>query len=268
MSASKPARAPTVASASVHWTRGPADPRLADGAVHVWRADLTRVGEDVVELLGAAERERAERFAQDRDRALWERSRGVLRALLGRYLHEPTRSVALAVGPHGKPELSAAGGRQHRLFFNLSHSGPLALYAFTATGPIGVDVQVAREESQPTPDHVALARRAFGEQAARRLAEREPGSREGEFLRLWTRHEAELKRRGTGIGRSEPTSARDQAAARSAAADPAAGPQAAPQAPSAILELDTGAHAAAALALEQSTSELRLWEWPPRRSSG
>lgn len=265
MSASTPVRAPTVASSAGPWTRGPTDPRLADGSVHVWRADLTRVGEHVAELLSAAERERAAGFASDRDGALWRRSRGVLRTLLGRYLHERASSIALGDGPHGKPELSADGARRPRLFFNLSHSSQLALYAFSASAPVGVDVQGAREQSQRSPDHVALARRAFGEAEARRMAEREPGSREGEFLRLWTRHEAELKRRGTGIGRCElpigrcelPGAPERAAVAHAAAVDSEPARRGAPE----IVELDVGSHAAAALAMSGPTDGLRLWEW-------
>jgi phosphopantetheinyl transferase len=90
------------------------------------------------------------------------------------------------------------------------------------------------------------------------MAEREPGSREGEFLRLWTRHEAELKRRGPGIGSPKRASAPARAAvAHSAAVDSEPARRAAPE----IVELDVGSHAAAALALSCPTNELRLWEW-------
>lgn len=235
-------------SPSVDWPRGPAHPRLADGAAHIWRADLTLVGNGLAELLSAAERKRAAHVISDRNRLRWSRSRGALRELLGRYLGEDPRSIALAYGPHGKPELADTG---RQLFFNLSHSGDLAFYAFTATGPVGLDVQVARDTGAGRgTDYVALARRAFGEDAARRRDE--PG--EEEFLRLWARHEAELKWRGSGIGAGAP-----------ADLDPpdAGEPEAAVDSPASpwIVELDVGPRVAAALALRSQASEQRRWAY-------
>lgn len=151
-------------------------------------------------------------------------------------------AIELTVGPHGKPELADAGDSPHALLFNLSHSQHLALYAFTAISAIGVDVQVARDASAAAEtDHVALARRAFGDAAARRLHDLKPTAREREFLRLWTRREAELKRRGMGMD--------------AAGAGPTA--HAAPW----LVELDVGTQAAAAVACERHADELRLWEW-------
>jgi 4'-phosphopantetheinyl transferase len=239
-------------SPSVDWSRGPTHPRLAAGAAHVWRADLALVRDGLVEVLSADERKRAAGTISDRERVRWSRSRGVLRELLGRYLGEDPRSIALAYGPHGKPELANAGGR---VFFNLSHSGDLALYAFTATGPVGLDVQVAREQTAGRKtDYVALARRAFGKDIARDLDELATGPGEEEFLRLWTRHEAELKWRDTGIGAGAPAHLNPPVAGKPVAAvDPPKSPW--------IVELDVGPRAAAALALRSQASEQRRWRY-------
>jgi hypothetical protein len=56
--------------------------------VHVWRADVDADDDVLVELLSAEERGRAERFLEECAGRRWARSRGVLRALLGRYLQE------------------------------------------------------------------------------------------------------------------------------------------------------------------------------------
>jgi 4'-phosphopantetheinyl transferase len=218
--------------------------------VHVWRVDLTAVGDDVAGSLSAAERERARGIAGEDARRRWSRSRGVLRELLARYLRERPGAIALSAGRHGKPQL--AGDGRGALSFNLAHSRQLALYAFAAAGSVGVDVEVVRAEgARASGDRVALARRVFGELQARRLEALQPAAREREFLRLWTRHEAELKRRGTGIG--------------AAGAADRAGVQAREE--PWIVELDLGARAVAALAVERgSADELRLWEWVPRRS--
>jgi 4'-phosphopantetheinyl transferase len=235
---------------------GPRNPRLAAGSVHVWRADLARVGEDVLDLLSDAERDGEPQIARERDSAppagSRSRSRGVLKALLARYLQREASAVELAFGAHGKPELA---GAENGLFFNLSHSRNLALYAFTTAGQVGLDVEVARERTaRRAADRVALARRAFGEREARRLGALEPGPREAEFLRLWVRHEAELKRSGVGLGGGGRASTDGALAGDSpAAVDPSAGPW--------ITELDVGPRAAAALALGSRASELLRWEW-------
>jgi len=99
-------------------------------------------------------------------------------------------------------------------------------------------------------DRAALAARVFGAEAAARLAKLGPQSREREFLRLWTRHEAELKRRGTGIGAASAEDNGDDNGGGEAHIEPW------------ILELDIGPRAVAALASEcDRPGELRLWEW-------
>jgi 4'-phosphopantetheinyl transferase len=230
------------------WEHFHTHPELAEGAVHVWLADLALVERaGLAELLSAEERGRAARFARERDRQLWTLARGVLRQLLGRYLQADPGSLRLASGAHGKPALqhdrlaAAATGKRAatdlaRLSFNLSHSGGLALYAFAATAAVGVDVEVARRPI----DAIALAARAFGEELAGRLAELDPATREEEFLRAWVRHEAELKCRGTGLGGASSDAERSRPWTSG---------------------LEVGPRAAAAVAVESRPSELRCWRW-------
>jgi 4'-phosphopantetheinyl transferase len=213
----------------------------------VWRADLTAGPADLVALLCTDERARAQRFLRDGDRQRWMRARGVLRELLGRYTQKDPRALRFTVGPHGKPTLLEEGAESTsalqsrpaspaRLTFNLSHSEALGLYAFTATGAVGVDVELTRRRI----DEVALARRALGPSEARRLEGLAPASRKREFLRAWVRHEAVLKCRGSGIGAGN---------APSSDVDPWVG------------ELDVGSRAAAAVALERPPHDLRCWDW-------
>src|ERR1700722_9480355 len=73
-------------------------------------------------------------------------ARGVLRELLGRYLQQSPESLAFSYGPHGKPALSgeyASSG----LWFNLSHSAGLAVYAIARERNLGIDVEHIRPES-------------------------------------------------------------------------------------------------------------------------
>jgi 4'-phosphopantetheinyl transferase len=174
--------------------------------LHVWRADLASVSDDVLGLLLPDERARAERFPSEHDGRLWARSRGVLRALLGRYLQSDPRELHFVRGEHGKPALlddqaalntsRSPSAVSEVLNFSLSHSAELAVYAFTGVGQVGVDVEVARRPL----NEVAIAGRIFGPAEAARLERFRPTIREREFLRTWTRYEAELKCAAAGIG--------------------------------------------------------------------
>lgn len=253
------------ARARCRWQPGPCQPKLPAGAVHVWRADLAAADERLADLLCAQERERAARLLSDRDRLLWTRARGVLRALLGRYLGLEPGALRFAVGERGKPALldgtarlsdgtarlsdeaarlsagTAAGGTAATLAFNLSHSGAVALYALSSAGEVGVDVEVERRQL----DEPALAERVLGaRQAARLRALADPIVRRREFLRAWTRHEAGVKCLGTGIG----------------AGIAAGAPQAGGQTPW-LCDLDLPDGAAGALACVRAPAELRCWSW-------
>jgi 4'-phosphopantetheinyl transferase len=216
------------------WAPGPPRPLLAKGAVHVWRAKLPSLAPDLAELLCEEERARAERILNKHEGELWRRSRGLLRELLGRCLGLEPTSLRFAVGEHGKPALADAG--LGSLPFNMSHSGELALYAFSDAGAVGVDVEVAR---RPV-DEVAIAARMLGEGVAQRLQLLDPVTRQREFLRAWAGHEAELKCLGVGIG---------GAGAAPAARRPW------------VAELELGPTAGAAVATERQARELRCWDW-------
>ncbi len=222
------------------WTPGPHHPRLADGAVHVWRADVEAVADDVTELLCEEEYERAARLLRESDRRRFTRARGLLRTLLGRYLQIDPSTLRFEHGPHGKPALLEPASPA----FNVSHSEQLALYAFSAAGAVGVDVEVAAGKR----NEVALTARVFGPEEAKRLEALDAATRTAEFLRTWVRHEAVLKCRGTGIGAGGLVR-RERDGPEPTASEPW------------IADLDVGSRAAAAVVLEREPHELRLWDW-------
>lgn len=144
--------------------------RAAKGILHVWHADLAVAGDGLENLLCAQEHERARQMLSERNRVRWARSRGILRALLSRYLDCDPRTLRFVPGPHGKPALHCEeGGWTTDLRFNLSHSGEILLVAVTAGREVGVDVERARPRYTP------------------------------ELLRAWTLREAAVKCLGTGL---------------------------------------------------------------------
>jgi 4'-phosphopantetheinyl transferase len=182
---------------SSSWTAGPEDPPGPTGEVHVWRVDLEPPTPPAAELLPEAERRRAERKLDPLAATRWTASRWALRSLLSRYLNEAPGTIALAEGSHGKPVLADA---PERLAFNLSHSGGLALAAFTVGRQVGVDV----EAIDPDRDVLALAARALDPEAAAAVRATAPASRTAAFHEAWARHEARLKCAGGGLGEPAP----------------------------------------------------------------
>jgi 4'-phosphopantetheinyl transferase len=223
------------------WVPGPPTVRATASAIDVWRADLeadpTATGERPEQLLSDEELARAARILSARKRVLWARSRGVLRALLGRYLDRDPRSLRFELGPHGKPALAPVEDAPTTdLRFNLSHSSTLALYAVTVGRAVGIDVEAPHRGV----DELAVAARVLGREQARRLAELDPPSRTREFLRAWVAHEAAVKCLGLGL---------------------AAPPEGNPLDGLWTTQLDVGPAAAAAVSVEGGPCELRHWNW-------
>jgi 4'-phosphopantetheinyl transferase len=186
---------PVIVAAS--WAAPPEDLRLGDRDVHVWKASLD-VGPLCVgrfaEILSEDERARALRFvfAPDRDRFIT--CRGILRALLGRYLRVAPDSLRFTYNAYGKPVLSTGCGRE-AYRFNVSHVQGMALYGVTIGREIGIDVERVR------PDVVSdqIADQCFSRRELAAFRGLSPAGRVEGFFRGWTRKEAFVKARGEGF---------------------------------------------------------------------
>ncbi|UGB38082.1 4'-phosphopantetheinyl transferase family protein [Frateuria soli] len=121
------------------------------------------------------------------------RGRAPLVALLAGYLGVTAGAIRLVEGPHGRPQLVAAGAGT--LDFNWSHSGDCALVALGRGIVPGIDV----ERRRPRPRALALARRYFHPVEATWLAAQPTDQRDEAFLALWTAKEAVLKATGRGL---------------------------------------------------------------------
>jgi 4'-phosphopantetheinyl transferase len=79
--------------------------------------------------------------------------------------------------------------------FNLSHSGDMALYAFSAGSELGIDV----EQIRPLPGMLDLASQFFCQEEFRELSSLPAEQRELSFFLCWTRKEAYTKALGGGL---------------------------------------------------------------------
>jgi 4'-phosphopantetheinyl transferase len=142
-------------------------------------------------VLASDEKDRAARFILERRRHSFVVARGVLRCLLGRYLDMHPANIRFNYGSKGKPAVTSTLGIE----FNATHSGELAVFAFTAGCPIGVDL----EQIRPLSDIQDIADRFFCSEEAAELMALPPTEREHAFFRCWTRKEAYIKAIGEGL---------------------------------------------------------------------
>jgi 4'-phosphopantetheinyl transferase len=146
------------------------------------------------QLLSDAERQRASRFAFERDARRFIVARARLRQQLAARLGERPESIELVYGAHGKPAL-AGRWADASVQFNVSHRDDVAVYAFSSGRAIGIDVEAV----QVLPDADGVAARFFSnrEQAAYRALA--PHDRPQGFFNCWTRKEAFIKAQGDGL---------------------------------------------------------------------
>ena len=178
------------------WESPAAESSLAYGDIHLWRANLDAQllhQRQFSEILSADERTRACRYHFERDRARFIIRRGLLRIILGRYLHLDPAKIQFDYGPRGKPRITMSTVDPH--YFSLSHSCGLALYAISRDGPVGVDV----ERLRVIRDAAEIGARYFTPPENLRWQSLGAAQRPEAFLRCWTRKEAHAKAIGTGI---------------------------------------------------------------------
>jgi 4'-phosphopantetheinyl transferase len=141
-------------------------------------------------LLADDELQRARQLRRAGDRAAYLACRGVLRALLGRFLGRDPVSLRFVYGAHEKPFLEDGA-----CTFNVSRSDGLALIAIAASGQLGVDVERVRR----AVDLDALTEELLAPRDRARLASLPRARRAGEFFQVWVRHEALVKATGRGL---------------------------------------------------------------------
>ncbi len=247
------------------WRTPPETLALECDEVHAWRATLDQSPSQIQSLLlnlATDEQTRAERFHFARDRARFIVARGVLRAILGRYLNREPACLSFCYGSHGKPALTGQSDRS-AIRFNVSHSHGVALYTVTRGREVGIDIERIRFDLAVAE----IANRFFSRREIAMLRALPAASRHQAFFRCWTRKEAYIKARGEGL--SIPL---DQIDTLPVPEEPSAvfGTEQPPPQTSrwSIQDLFPLPGYAAALAVEGHGWHLTGWQWPePRQQS-
>ena len=137
--------------------------------------------------LDDSERQRLARFVRRERRNQFIAGRVLARRTLAAVLGVAPETVRLVERPGAAPALAwpdagAAG-------FSISHSGPWIACAASATGRVGLDVEVV----DPARDIDALAAQAFDASQQAWLAARPAATRVADFYRAWSTLEARFK---------------------------------------------------------------------------
>ena len=135
------------------------------------------------------ERQQALRFKFERDQRRFLARRGSLRAILSRYLDCAPQAIPITYCA-GKPRVE-----QSTLQFSVSHSYGFALIAILDGYEVGCDI----EWRDPTFAFAGVAERFFSPIEVARLRALPSDRRREGFYNCWTRKEAFVKARGTGL---------------------------------------------------------------------
>lgn len=236
------------------WSPPPVALNLQSDQVDVWvtRSDPSRDLLGHLETtLSSDERQSAAKFHFPADRDRFITAHGCLRDVLGRYLHCEPQLLDFSANSYGKPVL-----REHKLEFNLSHSGDFVLIAITQERKIGVDAERIR---QGISSHV-IAQQYFSKAEVAELQALPMEQRVSAFFTCWTRKEAYIKAQGLGL--SMPLESFDVSLTPN---EPAILRATRPDAEEAsrwtLFSLELDPQYAAAVAVSGQGLDLRLWNW-------
>jgi 4'-phosphopantetheinyl transferase len=150
--------------------------------------------QSLLETLSPEEKTQSRRFHQDFHRQRYIQAHGLLRLLISRYTAITPRCIRISTGQSGKPFLKK-DENTIGLQFNISHSECKVAYAFTLEHNLGIDIEMVRHDS----DFISLAARYFTRAEHESLSALPDEKKVKHFFQLWTRKEAFLKAKGTGL---------------------------------------------------------------------
>jgi len=174
--------------------------QLPAGEVHIWIEQLSFDPGLIVDgkaILSEDEIARAGRFHHQRDHDGYVSAHARLRRILSKYTGVDASNLRFEVSEFGKPSLPKSMN-DHRLNFNLSHSGVWFMVGIVRDARIGVDI----EEIKPESATMDVAERFFTKRETAELQTVVADQRVIAFFNCWTRKEAYLKALGCGFSSS------------------------------------------------------------------
>ena len=115
---------------------------------------------------------------------------GILRLLLADYLKIKTSEIIISSQKKGKPFVA----NDNPVFFNMSDSGSVCVYAFSKFCELGIDI----EKKRNLPDLEELIKKNLTKKEIEYI-NKKPAEKTNNFFRFWTIKEAYLKAIGEGM---------------------------------------------------------------------
>lgn len=159
---------------------------------------LESIGDDAtisptegLELLSEEEKRRAFAFKFDVHRNRYIRGRAFLRKKLSLLTDIPANKLSIESEHRGKPYLPGSS-----IAFNLSHTGDVAIYAFSRTlSRLGIDIELISRDS----DIEGLSDHYFTSGECEVLRSLPAAEKKKMFFLIWTAKEARMKLSGEGL---------------------------------------------------------------------
>ncbi|RPI37281.1 MAG: 4'-phosphopantetheinyl transferase superfamily protein [Methanoregulaceae archaeon] len=165
------------------------------GTVHVWSARYSTL-ERYYSILSAhvtpEEIQRAQGFRKQNDARQYILRHGMVRSVLGKYLHKDPQKIQFVQNVNGKPELSTEGPVAD-IRFSMSRTNERVCLGITRKSAIGLDL-VKNLSGYPFS---AVGHHLFTPGERLWIAQEVPGRRSGRFFRIWALKEAVLKATGS-----------------------------------------------------------------------
>lgn len=182
------------------WDPAPLKLARPHTAVHIWAAALqvsVETRQRLSQTLSDDEQARAKRYRRPLIQQCLVVSRGILRDILSRYLPLAPRAISFKYTAHGKPGLQLPADSPP-LYFNVTHSHNLALYAISGDAEVGIDL-----EYLPRALNIAqVAPHILTKKEHHLLRELPETQHRAQFFKYWTRKEAVVKAIGKGLSLS------------------------------------------------------------------
>ena len=168
-----------------------------DNIIHIWSANLEQpeaIIEGYYSILSDHEKKEVDRYKTEGFRNRRIISMGLLRILISKYTNYRPNEVIFYYNEFGKPSILPDSDGT-KLFFNLSHSGNIAVFVFSGNREIGIDV----EKVVGLADMEGVIDLCFSGSEKKWFSKLPSAKKEEMFYKIWTCKEAYIKAIGKGL---------------------------------------------------------------------
>ncbi|EOW9527132.1 4'-phosphopantetheinyl transferase superfamily protein [Bacillus cytotoxicus] len=180
----------------IAWKDGDFIPKLHHRNCQIWWAQISDLQPWHFHLLDEEERKKANSFHHAADRARFVIGCVISRLVLRKHLAVSPlqvpidRTCPVCKLAHGRPQLPDGMPQ-----LSVSHSGEYVVVAFTASAPVGIDI----EQITPNIDVMNMATGVLTDTEMMHVMQLPDEKKIAGFLTYWTRKEAVLKATGEGL---------------------------------------------------------------------